>query len=90
MNLQIAQVYLMHGDPALTARTWQNVMEQMSELKSENTLRRWQTAMRERASSRGRQGRRAAREKQQSTRWSRRLASRPSWRNKRLDECYSP
>lgn len=47
MNLQLAQVYLMHGDPALTARTWQNVMEQMSELKSGNTLRRWQTAMRD-------------------------------------------
>ncbi len=47
MNLQLAQVYLMHGDPALTARTWQNVMEQMSELKSGNTLHRWQTAMRD-------------------------------------------
>ena len=47
MNLQLAQVYLMHGDPALTGRTWQNVMEQMSELKSGNTLRRWQTAMRD-------------------------------------------
>ena len=29
MNLQIAQVYLQHGDPALSARTWQNVMEQI-------------------------------------------------------------
>jgi hypothetical protein len=47
MNLQLTQVYLMHGDPALTARIWQSVMDQMSELKSGNTLRRWQTAMRD-------------------------------------------
>jgi hypothetical protein len=29
MNLQIAQVYLQHGDPAMSRRTWQHVMEQM-------------------------------------------------------------
>ncbi len=29
MNLQIAQVYLQHGDPAMSRRTWQNVMEQI-------------------------------------------------------------
>ena len=29
MNLQIAQVYLQHGDPALTARTWAQVIEQI-------------------------------------------------------------
>ena len=29
MNLQIAQVYLQHGNPALSARTWQNVMDQI-------------------------------------------------------------
>jgi len=33
MNLQIAQVYLRHGDPALSAHTWQNVMEQIKSTK---------------------------------------------------------
>ena len=27
INLQIAQAYLQHGDPAMAARTWQHVME---------------------------------------------------------------
>lgn len=49
MNMQIAQVYLQHGDPALAARTWQQVMEQLADNKSGSTLRRWQTAMRDRA-----------------------------------------
>jgi integrase len=49
MNLQIAQVYLQHGDPSLTARTWQNVMDQMAGTKSGPTLVRWQTAMRDAA-----------------------------------------
>ena len=40
LNLQIARAYLSASDPAFLQRTWQNVMEQMSELKSENTLRR--------------------------------------------------
>jgi hypothetical protein len=44
MNLQIAQVYLQHGDPALSARTWQNVMEQIIAVKSGETLLRWQAA----------------------------------------------
>jgi integrase len=47
MNLQIAQVYLQHGDPALTARTWQNVMDRMADTKSGNTARRWNSAMRD-------------------------------------------
>ena len=34
MNLQIAQVYLKHSDSALSARTWQTVMDQMTPLKS--------------------------------------------------------
>ena len=29
MNLQIAQIYLQHSDPTLTARTWQDVMEKI-------------------------------------------------------------
>ena len=49
MNLQIAQVYLQHGDPALSARTWQNVMEQIVAVKSRETLLRWQAAIRDKA-----------------------------------------
>jgi hypothetical protein len=49
MNLQIAQVYLQHGDPALTARTCQQVLETMEDTKSGPTLKRWQTAMRDQA-----------------------------------------
>jgi integrase len=49
MNLQIAQVYLQHGDPALSARTWQNVMEQIVAVKSGETLLRWQAAIRDKA-----------------------------------------
>ena len=29
MNLQIAQVHLQHGNPAVATRTWQYVMEQI-------------------------------------------------------------
>jgi integrase len=49
MNLQIAQVYLQHGDPALSTRTWQSVMEQMLSDKAGNTLTRWQWAIRDKA-----------------------------------------
>ncbi len=49
MNMQIAQVYLQHGDPALASRTWQQIMEQMADTKSGCTLKRWQTAMRDTA-----------------------------------------
>ncbi len=49
MNLQIAQVYLQHGDPALASRTWQQVMEQIAGTKSGSTLLRWRTAMRDAA-----------------------------------------
>ena len=49
MNLQIAQVYLQHGDPALAARTWQNVMEQITASKSGSTLARWQAAIKDHA-----------------------------------------
>ncbi|MEI2725039.1 MAG: hypothetical protein V9H26_16430 [Verrucomicrobiota bacterium] len=37
MNLQIAQVYLQHGDPALATRTWQQVMEQIASTKQGST-----------------------------------------------------
>jgi hypothetical protein len=37
INLQIAQAYLQHGDPAMAARTWQHVMEQIHSTKTGNT-----------------------------------------------------
>jgi integrase len=49
MNLQIAQVYLQHGDPALAARTWQQVMDQIVSSQSGSTLIRWQWAIRDKA-----------------------------------------
>ena len=49
MNLQIAQVYLQHGDPALVARTWQHVMEIIISTKSGNNLLRWQGAISDKA-----------------------------------------
>jgi integrase len=49
MNLQIAQIYLQHGDPALSARTWQHVMEQIISSKTGSTQVRWQSAMRNKA-----------------------------------------
>jgi integrase len=49
MNLQIAQVYLQHSDPALSARTWQNVMDGMAPLKTGPTQARWKSAMRDTA-----------------------------------------
>ena len=49
MNLQIAQVYLQHSDPALAARTWQQVMEQIAATKSGTTAIRWDCAIRDRA-----------------------------------------
>jgi site-specific recombinase XerD len=49
MNLQIAQVYLQHSDPALTARTWQDVMDTIVPLKSGSTRVRWATAIKDKA-----------------------------------------
>jgi integrase len=49
MNLQIAQVYLQHSDPAMATRTWQNVMDAMVPLKTGATQSRWTSAMRDRA-----------------------------------------
>jgi hypothetical protein len=45
MNLQIAQVYLQHGDPALATRTWQMVMEQIVSTKRGINQQRWQSAI---------------------------------------------
>ena len=49
MNLQIAQVYLQYGDPALAARTWQHVMEQIVSLKTGPTQERWKHAAADKA-----------------------------------------
>ena len=49
MNLQIAQVYLQHGDPALAGRTWQDVMDAMLPLKTGPTRIRWRCAMQDAA-----------------------------------------
>jgi integrase len=45
MNLQIAQVYLRHSDSALSARTWQHVMDEMTPLKTGPTQTRWKAAI---------------------------------------------
>ena len=49
MNLQIAQVYLHHSDPALSARTWQNVMDTMISVRTGSNLFRWQGAVKDKA-----------------------------------------
>jgi integrase len=49
MNLQIAQIYLQHADSALSARTWQHVMEQIILLKKGSTRERWKYAMADKA-----------------------------------------
>lgn len=49
MNLQIAQVYLQHGDPALATRTWQDVMEQLTAIKTGSTQDRWRYAVQDKA-----------------------------------------
>jgi hypothetical protein len=49
INLQIAQAYLHHGDPAMASRTWQHVMEQILSTKTGNTRERWQYAIQDKA-----------------------------------------
>jgi hypothetical protein len=49
MNMQIAQIYLQHGDPALSRRTWQHVMEQIISTKTDNTRERWEYAIEDKA-----------------------------------------
>ena len=49
VNLQIAQVYLQHSDPAFVKRTWQYVMDEMGRTKSGNTKIRWDVAMKDKA-----------------------------------------
>lgn len=49
LNLQIARTYLTACDPALSARTWQHVMEQIISTKTDNTLERWEFASKDKA-----------------------------------------
>jgi integrase len=44
LNLQIARTYLAAGDPALSARTWQHVMDQITSTKTGSTRERWEYA----------------------------------------------
>jgi hypothetical protein len=49
INLQMAQVYLQHSDPDFAKRSWQLVMDEMGKLKTANTKKRWDTAMKDQA-----------------------------------------
>jgi integrase len=49
INLQIARAYLSATDEKITRRTWQEVMDEMSALKTGSTLERWQRAIRDTA-----------------------------------------
>ena len=49
MNLQIAQVYLQHSDPAMATRTWQQVIDTIIAKKQGSTQARWQCANKDRA-----------------------------------------
>ena len=49
MNLQLAQVYLQHSDPALAGRTWQQVMETIASMKTGPTAERWGYAIQDKA-----------------------------------------
>ncbi len=49
LNLQIARAYLTAGDPAMNARTWQHVMEQIISTKTGGTRERWEYASKDAA-----------------------------------------
>jgi integrase len=49
MNLQLAQIYLQHGDPVLAGRTWQAVMEQIVAARSGSNQERWVAAIKDHA-----------------------------------------
>ncbi len=46
-NLALARVYINGVDPKLCTRTWQEVMDNIVAKKSEETLRRWETAIKD-------------------------------------------
>jgi integrase len=47
INLGLAKVYLNATEPKLATRTWQDVMENIITKKMEETLKRWQTAIKD-------------------------------------------
>lgn len=47
-NLSLARVYLNGADPKLATRTWQEVMENIVAKKTDETRRRWDTAIKDR------------------------------------------
>ena len=47
-NLSLARVYLNGADPKLATRTWQEVMENIVAKKTDETRRRWETAIKDR------------------------------------------
>jgi integrase len=49
INLQIARAYLAATDAEISTRTWQHVMDAMSTGKTGSTLKRWQTAIKDKA-----------------------------------------
>jgi hypothetical protein len=49
LNVQIAQVYLQHGNPEVATRAWQTVMEQIIATKQGNTRERWDYAIQDEA-----------------------------------------
>jgi integrase len=49
VNLQIARAYLAASDPQIATRDWQFVMDEMVKLKKDETQRRWQTAIKDKA-----------------------------------------
>ena len=48
INLGLARVYLNATDPKLATRTWQDVMENVITKKTDETLKRWNTAIKDR------------------------------------------
>ena len=46
-NLSLARVYLNGADPKLATRTWQDVMDNIITKKADQTLKRWETAIKD-------------------------------------------
>jgi integrase len=49
MNLSLARVYLRHSDPMVSVRTWQNVLDEIIQIKSGPTQARWKSAAKDKA-----------------------------------------
>src|SRR5882762_5846673 len=49
VNLQIARAYIAASDPQIATRNWQFVMEEMVKLKKDETRRRWESAIKDKA-----------------------------------------